>query len=438
MKMGADMRQRTICLTAGMAILVVKEAAFASGYRIPEQSVNATALGSAYVANANYADAAYYNPANMSWLSPGLKMEGGVSYINLPSISYEDFRSSSLSGTSEEENFLLPNLHIVSPAYNNFRVGFALVIPAGLSKRWEDVFPGTFANKFAMTVVEANPTVAYKVNDMFSLALGARAVYSDATVRSAGNIEAVPAGGLGGGLPATPEYTYISRDMDGDTTEYGYNLAMSVKPTDKLALAATYRSEIDLDMEGSGTLYTSSSYFNGLFPSGFYQGTGSISTPLPAVLALAVSYSFEKSTLEFVYDRTFWSANDTQDFSYPVSLGHPVLTAAFDDPIVKDWDDVDAFRLGYTYLWDQRLTLMGGFGFDGNPVPDETLSFDLPDSDAWFASFGIRYNLREQWSIGAAYLHAWKEDRTVRNSTLNGEFSGAASHCLSLSASYKF
>jgi len=118
--MGADMRQRTICLTAGMAILVVKEAAFASGYRIPEQSVNATALGSAYVANANYADAAYYNPANMSWLSPGLKMEGGVSYINLPSISYEDFRSSSLSGTSEEENFLLPNLHIVSPAYNKF------------------------------------------------------------------------------------------------------------------------------------------------------------------------------------------------------------------------------------------------------------------------------------------------------------------------------
>jgi len=157
-------------------------------------------------------------------------------------------------------------------------------------------------------VVEANPTVAYKVNDMFSLALGARAVYSDANVRSAGNIEAVPAGGLGGGLPATPEYTYISRDMDGDTTEYGYNLAMSVKPTDKLALAATYRSEIDLDMEGSGTLYTSSSYFNGLFPTGFYQGTGSISTPLPAVLALAVSYSFEKSTLEFVYDRTFWSA----------------------------------------------------------------------------------------------------------------------------------
>ena len=64
-------------------------------------------------------------------------MEGGVSYINLPSITYEDFRSHALSGTSEKENFLLPNLHIVSAEYNNFRFGLALVIPAGLTKRWK-------------------------------------------------------------------------------------------------------------------------------------------------------------------------------------------------------------------------------------------------------------------------------------------------------------
>ncbi len=431
------MHAKTMYLTAGAAVLVCTEVAFSSGYRIPEQSINSTALGSAYVANANYADAAYYNPANMSWLSPGLNIEGGVTYINLPSITYEDFRSPALSGKSDEENFFMPNLYMVSPAYNNFRLGFALVFPAGLSKKWDDVFPRTFANEFSMTAVEANPTVSYRLNDMFSMAVGVRGVYSEATVRSDGNIVAVPAGGLGGGLPATPEYTYISRDMDGDATEYGYNLALSVKPTEQLALAATYRSEIDLDLEGSGTLFASSSS-NGLLPAGLYQGPGSVSTPLPAVLALAASYTFDKSTLEFAYDRTFWSANDIQDFSYPTSLGHPVLTAAFDEPIVKDWDDVDAYRLGFTYLWDDRLTLMAGGGIDGNPIPDESVSFDLPDSDAWYASIGLRYKWREQWSFGAAYLHASKEDRTVRNSTLDGEFSGGGSHCLSLSAAYRF
>ena len=38
---------------------------YSAGYKIPEQSLNAVALSAAYIANANGADAAYYNPANM-------------------------------------------------------------------------------------------------------------------------------------------------------------------------------------------------------------------------------------------------------------------------------------------------------------------------------------------------------------------------------------
>ena len=241
--------------------------AFSSGYRIPEQSLNSTALSSAYVAHALYADAAYFNPANMSWLGPGTLMEGGFTYIHLPSISYDDFRSPALNSDSEKENFLVPNIHMVSPEYNSFRFGFSLAVPAGLSKRWEDTFARTFANEFSMTVVEANPTVSYKFCNLFSAAVGARLVYSEAEVKSDGTIVAAV-------TPAGPEYTSISRDMDGDTTEFGYNLALSLRPTDKLYLAATYRSEVDLDMEGEGTLYASSSFFNGLLPAGPYQGPG--------------------------------------------------------------------------------------------------------------------------------------------------------------------
>ena len=42
----------------------------ASGFRIAEQSLNATALNSAYVAGAYGADSAYYNPANMGFSHP--------------------------------------------------------------------------------------------------------------------------------------------------------------------------------------------------------------------------------------------------------------------------------------------------------------------------------------------------------------------------------
>ena len=419
------MRKITIFLT--LLAISYASTALASGYRIPEQSMNATALSNAYVANANKADAAYYNPANMSWLGQGTHVDAGLTYIHLPSISYQDARTPAFNGESEKENFVIPNLHLVSPDMNNFRIGFSLVAPAGLSKRWEDTYPKTFAEEFSMTVVEASPSVSYKISDMFSVAGGVRFIYSDATVKSNGTI------------PVTStEYTTISRELDGDTFEYGYNVALAAKPIDNLSVALTYRSKVDLDMEGEGKLNATPSFPSGMIPPGSYNGDGSVSVPLPAVLAFGISYTIDRSTVEFAYDRTFWSDYETLDIDYASTIYHPVLKSAFDDPIAKDWDDVDAFRLGYTFQWDEALALMGGVGIDGNPIPDSSLSFDLPDSDAWFFSFGARYDVDEKLSMGAAYLYASKEDRTVQNSSVNGEFSGAASHLFALSATYIF
>lgn len=423
-----------VCLAAAFATTN----AYSSGYRIPEQSLNATALGSAYVANAMKADAAYYNPANMSWLPDTINTEAGLTYIHLPSNVYTDNRTPIFNGESDDENFIVPNLHVVSNDYNNFRFGFALAFPAGLAKRWQDPFPRTFAEEFSMTVIEANPTVSYMFGPKISAAAGVRLLYADATVRSLGLVTAVPAGGLGPGIPPTDEFTYISRDLDGDTTEFGYNLALSFRPVEKLKLAATYRSKVDLDFEGDGLLSASESFPNRLMPETIYQGGGQVSIPVPAVLSLAAAYTFDKLTVEVEYDRTFWSDYEEIDINYDRDLMHPVLTAAFDDPVNKDWDDVDAVRLGLTYNWNDALTIMAGFGIDGNPIPDKTLSFDLPDSDAWFGSFGFRYNCTSNWSFGAAYLYARKDDRKVVNTTLNGEFSDISSHLLAISVGYVF
>ena len=186
--------RKGIGLIVSVGVVFLTSTAYSSGYRIPEQSLNSTALGSAYVANAMHADAAYYNPANMSWMPDTTSVEGGLTYIHLPSITYTDNRTPTFNGESDDENFIVPNLHAVSPDYNNFRFGFAMVFPAGLAKRWQDPFPRTFAEEFSLTVVEANPTVSYKFCSYFSAAAGVRLLYGDATVRSLGVVTAVPAG----------------------------------------------------------------------------------------------------------------------------------------------------------------------------------------------------------------------------------------------------
>lgn len=431
------MLKKSVMFLSGLMICH-QSVVFASGYRVPEQSVNSTALSCAYVANADDVDAAYYNPANMSWFADKMSAMGDLTYINLPAIDYNDNRSPALSGESEVENFFMPHFFMISPEYHNFRFGFALVFPAGLAKRWEDPFPKTFAQEFSMTVAEANPSLSYKISDRFSIGLGVRLLYGKATAKSNGVVTAIPAGALGGGQPSSAEYTRITRDLDGDATEFGYNLALAFKPLPGLALAATYRSEVNLDMDGNGTLSASNSFPDNLIAGKTYHGPGSVSIPVPAVLALAVAYSFDKATLEFAYDRTYWSTYKDIDFNYPVNLGHPVLTAAFDNPVAKNWEDVDAFRLGLTYRWNTNLTLMTGCGLDGNPIPDSTLSFDLPDSNAWFASLGWKYKQSEHLSFGAAYVYLHKKDRAVINNVLNGTFSGGGSHLLTISVAYNF
>lgn len=395
--------------------------AFASGYRIPEQSLNATALSAAYVANTPSADASYYNPANMSWLENNWQTEASLTWIHLASIEYTDNAVASRNSGSRSEDFAMPNLHVVSPEYNNFRFGLSVVYPYGLSKRWDNSFPRTTAEEFTLKTYEINPTVSYKINEKIAIGGGVRAIYAEGNVKSLGVVG-----------PTT-----ISRDMDGDTTEYGYNLALTYKPVDNLSLAATYRSKIDLDIEGDARLFST-------INSATYSGGTSVSVPAPAVLTLATAYTCNngKTTAEFVYDKTFWNAYDKLDFNYATTItdAFGVLQAAFDNPKAKNWVNADAFRIGLTHKLNTQWTVMAGFAIDKNPIPDQTLGFELPDSDAKIYSCGLRYQPTGNLTLGAAYLFDDKESRSVpaNANSINGTFDNSAAHLLTAGLQYRF
>lgn len=394
--------------------------AFASGYRIPEQSTNSVALSNAYVANTPGADASYYNPANMSWLEDGWQSEFSLTYINLTSIDYTDNNSSTRNGGSRTENFALPEFHLVSPLYNNFRLGLSLVYPYGLSKRWEAPYPRMTSEEFTLKTYELNPSLSYQLNSQLSVAAGVRAIYSEGKVKSTDTLGTI-------GL--------AKRDLEGTATNYGYNLAATYKPINNLSLAATYRSKVDLEIEGDATL--------GIGGTTVYNNRyAEVMVPAPAVLSLAVAYTFDKSTVEFTYDKTYWSAYDKLDFNYDVSLLtiHPTLYALFDAPGAKNWSNSDAFRIGLTHKLNTQWTVMAGFAIDKNPIPDQTLGFELPDSDAKIYSIGARYQLSDRLQVGAAYLYDDKESRTVANSAPkpSGSFDNSAAHLLNIGLQYRF
>jgi len=365
--------------------LCASTAIYAAGYKIPEQSLNSVALSAAYVANANGADASYYNPANMVWNENANLMEFDLTYINLPRVNYTGtVNGAPANAKSKEEQFLLPTLHFSSKDQGGWRYGLCVTAPGGLSKRWSGVAQQAKAKEFTLEVIELNPTFAYKINDKFAIGGGVRMVYSTGVVRA----------------ERDPLY---SENMSGDDISFGYNLAVSYRPNDKIKFATTYRSKVNLREDGTANGYINTLLLGGPNNKIPYNTNANVAIPLPATLDIATSYTFKKkTTIEFVYERTYWSAYKNLDFNFDNTLTN-----------------------GKT------------------PIPSETLGFELPDADAKLYSVGFEYKYNKKISLGMSYLYDDKESRTITAGDDNengivGTFTHIRAHLLTAAIKYRF
>jgi len=394
----------------------------AAAYKVPEQSINSMALGAAYVAHTDGADTAYYNPANMAFMEEKQFAEAGLTWAHLPRNEFEGFQAYSAtdvhvaSNKSEIENLQLPFMHYVAKPMGAFRWGASLTVPGGLTKRWKSGHQKVSAEEFTLKVVEVNPVASYKVSDTFAVGGGLRLIYSEGIVNSDGeNIKP------------------LKREMEGDTIEFGYNLAVTYRPTSDINMAATYRSNIDLGEEGEANLY--------LFGVG-NQYDASVTVPLPAALNLAVSKTWnDKYTVELNYEKTYWSAYKELDFNYDRAI-QSVLVSSFDDPKPKKWNDTDTFRVGLTAKVTPSVTVMAGYAKDETPIDKKYVSYELPDSDADIYSIGVRMKANENLSYGIAYLHDEKESFSLaageNANGITGKFSGGGADLLTVGMAYTF
>lgn len=414
-----------------LSSVVASSMLMAAGYKIPETSTNSVALSGANIAHSKGADAAYDNPANMVFMEDKNHMEANLMYLNTSATKFKgSVGPSALDTNAEEQDFLIPSLHYVSPSLgeSGARVGVSVVVPGGLTREWKEGAAKTVSEEFTLQIVEVNPTVAFKLSDKVGMAVGLRAVHTSGVVKSDGIVAAAPG----------PVYYGASRDMEGDALDFGYNLALAYKPTSNLELGLTYRSEVNLDVEGDAKLNSTA---NGT-PIGSYDGGATVSIPLPASLNAAVAYTFPtKTTIELMYEKTFWSGYENLDFNYDSALPNAVLSGAFDRSIPKNWEDTVAYRIGVTQELD-ALTLMAGCVFDDTAVPQETLNFESPGSKSVSYSFGGRYKLDENLDVALAALYSMKEDRTINAAVnvngINGEFSNSNVLIISAGVGYKF
>ncbi len=405
----------------------------ANGYKIPEQSISGIALSSANIANVSGADAAYYNPANIGFFPDKNFFELNSIFIHLKKVKFTNNNGEVYY--SKKEDFALPQFHFASKEINGFRFAFCIVYPVGLSKRWDDVVPEAGAKEFTLKTVEFNPSIIKRINNNFSVAFGIRFVKSQGIA----NILGLNQNNDG---TITPLY---SQYLNGTSFDKGWNAAISYQNNNRnLKIAATFRSSINLSLSGNGSGFYSeylitknTSDINKYIA---FNTPGKVTVPIPAQVDIAIAKTFNKTTIEAVLERTYWSKYKKLDFNFQ----DPYVNAIFGQPKPKNWKDANTYRLGITHKYSQKLTLMAGYAYDKTPVPDSTIDFTLPDSDKNIFSAGFKYKLDNRMSIGAAALYAIPKKRSakiydpVTNNYISGKFSKGEAFLFGLGVTYSY
>ncbi|MBL0687371.1 MAG: outer membrane protein transport protein [Sulfurospirillum sp.] len=426
----------------GMMILSLNTVILsASGFKIAEQSLNSTAMNGANIASANGADASYYNPANMAWMDKSAEIETAIMIRNYGNDKHED-HDPGFNGEAEAHNVYTPTFHYISKATSeNLRFGFSLVESGAISVKWGSPRQMLEAEDVNIRIMELNPTASYKIHDKLAVGFGLRGVYTQGAMKTRNESEETLING-----------DLYQNEINFDSIDVGYNLAVSYKPTRNLVFSSTYRSEVDLTVEGDAKGWTKDRLLdsNGDAkdePLVNFNTSVSTQVALPATLSFATAYTMAESTgeitIEFVYERTYWSSYDSLEFKFDDAT----VDRYFGSVAPRDWKDTTAYRVGGSFQATNDLKLMIGFALDESPVPAENFSFILPDSDAKLYSTGFEYRVNDDIKLGLAYQYKKREEVTIVNEPstdshetkpINGVFENSADHLLLMSMSYIF
>jgi len=405
-----------------MGTLLSASLVFASGFSIYEQGARATAMGGAFIAQANDVTAVFYNPAGIVNLN-GTHFGTGVTII-MPQFSFQGPANTDPNLYTEAEKQVFPPVHFYATQKinHNLSLGFGYYTLFGLGSKW----PGDWAGRILATTSDVktysfNPVMAFRLTDNWSASIGLNYTIGAVTLEKS----------IYTGYETD---TYVESKLKSTGDGYGVTFGMQYKPIENLTLGAIYRDDINLDFKGGDATFQrpalKNEIVNQALASYFPNTKGSSQLDLPAMLGLGIAYDItQQLTAEFDYMELYWSSYD-------------VLTVKFDKPVaektttesVKNYVDSYSLRLGIEYRFNDNLSFRVGYLKDNHAVPDEYVEPSLPEGDRNLYSLGVGYKMGKM-SVDAYYMLLQQKDRTITTSKLevngqpfpfNGTYKGMA------------
>ena len=383
-----------------LMVLALSPFARGTGFLIYEHGAVAMAMGGAFIGLANNPTAIWHNPAGIAWLD-GTQMSFGTTLI-FPSYSltlpnWPVAAQQNIEAVSRV--FYPPNFYLTHKFSDRIVAGFGFFTPYGLGVEWPEDYPLRFiSTRDDMKTFFFNPTIAFKLNDNLSVAVGVSYVYSTIAFDLVEPIlVAVP-----------PPEVPVTFEANGDG--WGLNAGALYKG-EKFSFGFNWRGGFKIDYDGDLSLD-----LDNIVPGMTLPGTAVTEFSLPHVLGVGAAFNLtDKLTLTADVHYILWSSYDEFTVAVDVPGIETIYPPGIADKVVEEnWEDSFVYRVGMQYQVSENFALRAGFLYDETPQPVETMDPILPDSDRWALTAGFGYKVGKL-VINAAYQYEPFKDRTSPN-----------------------
>ncbi|NOQ42768.1 MAG: aromatic hydrocarbon degradation protein [Desulfuromusa sp.] len=436
--------KKAVTITALFSLLA--GSAFASGFGVFTQGASGLGQANAVVAHPVGPSSLYFNPALLNDIS-GRQIEIGTTGI----LADRTIQLDSGGSEDSDDSWNFPsNFYYTHQVNEKLSTGLGLFFPFGLSTEWDDNYEGRYLGTYGtITTLNINPVISYRLSDKLSVAGGFSLLYLDTTLEKKINqtaayiitdIQLRETFGDIFGLPSLGDRTLddIDQHFEGEGWGHGFNLGILYKPTDHISIGATYRSHIDIDVEGRATF----SNVDPLLTMVISDTNGNADIRLPAQATAGIAFIPDDAlVIEIGVRWEDWSSTD----ELKVDLDYPVL-GQMSDIVRRDWKSTWSYNLGGQYQINESFSISAGYLFGENAVPGSTFEPLIPDTDAHLFTFGAGWNTGA-WTISAAFGYEHHDSRKKDNilgdplesltGTANGTYK-ADIYLSSLSVAYQF
>ena len=378
---------------SAIALLMIAGQTHAAGFQLAEQS--ATGLGRAFAGEAAIADNASVLSRNAAAMTrfDQMALSGGVIHVS-PDVNIEGntrlptkagIVTSDASAHDIAAAAWVPNAYLIIPLNEQWRLGFSATSYYGLGVKMPDNYSaGHFGNVSDIKTMDLGTSLAYRINEMWSIGAGISAIQGE--------------GEVGGVFNVGPHK--IVKHLEGDGWALGWNAGMLLTPSQNTRVGLSYRHDTTLTLEGNAQ------GANGLTP---YEDTGRLDLPLPATAELALFHQLtDKLALHGSLNWTNWS----KFVQLEAELDHQGSMHIKDE----HWEDSWRYAIGMTYQVTPKWQLRSGVAYDASPVPADRRTISIPDADRLWYSLGMGYQFTPNLTVdlGLTLIDGKKVDVTEK------------------------